>query len=117
MIGAGIERVRHRCAEPTAQRGWIAIDQMAVEPGGAFGRDLPVQREIGTGGERMPLLALVVLPGPQFDNRPRPCVARHVDIAEPQMMGAPVHALNRSEERRVGTECVSTCRSRGSPYN
>src|SRR3546814_16897759 len=22
----------------------------------------------------------------------------------------------RSEERRVGTECVSTCRSRGSPY-
>src|SRR3546814_19037767 len=23
----------------------------------------------------------------------------------------------RSEERRVGRECVSTCRSRGSPYN
>src|SRR3546814_19193989 len=30
-----------------------------------------------------------------------------------------VAALQRSEERRVGTECVSTCRSRGSPcpYN
>src|SRR3546814_20465870 len=26
-------------------------------------------------------------------------------------------ALNRSEERRVGNECVSTCRSRGSPYH
>src|SRR3546814_12523510 len=25
--------------------------------------------------------------------------------------------LGRSEERRVGTECVSTCRSRGLPYN
>src|SRR3546814_15612478 len=25
--------------------------------------------------------------------------------------------LNRSEERRVGKECVSTCRSRWSPYN
>src|SRR3546814_15857418 len=25
--------------------------------------------------------------------------------------------LNRSEERRVGTECVSTCRSRWSPYH
>src|SRR3546814_17503012 len=25
--------------------------------------------------------------------------------------------LFRSEERRVGTECVSTCRYRGSPYN
>src|SRR3546814_20433855 len=24
--------------------------------------------------------------------------------------------LGRSEERRVGKECVSTCRSRGSPY-
>src|SRR3546814_12745368 len=26
-------------------------------------------------------------------------------------------AWRRSEERRVGKECVSTCRSRGSPYN
>src|SRR3546814_15877818 len=26
-------------------------------------------------------------------------------------------ALERSEERRVGKECVSTCRSRWSPYN
>src|SRR3546814_13450322 len=25
--------------------------------------------------------------------------------------------LNRSEERRVGKECVSTCRSRRSPYH
>src|SRR3546814_14452948 len=25
--------------------------------------------------------------------------------------------VNRSEERRVGKECVSTCRSRWSPYN
>src|SRR3546814_16835763 len=26
-------------------------------------------------------------------------------------------AVGRSEERRVGQECVSTCRSRGSPYH
>src|SRR3546814_13607707 len=25
--------------------------------------------------------------------------------------------VDRSEERRVGKECVSTCRSRGSPYH
>src|SRR3546814_17748109 len=25
--------------------------------------------------------------------------------------------MNRSEERRVGKECVSTCRYRGSPYH
>src|SRR3546814_8471271 len=28
-----------------------------------------------------------------------------------------VHANCRSEERRVGKECVSTCRSRWSPYH
>src|SRR3546814_6217261 len=28
-----------------------------------------------------------------------------------------VQRLSRSEERRVGKECVSTCRSRWSPYN
>src|SRR3546814_1838706 len=27
------------------------------------------------------------------------------------------HDLDRSEERRVGKECVSTCRSRWSPYH
>src|SRR3546814_11827853 len=27
------------------------------------------------------------------------------------------HVILRSEERRVGTECVSTCRSRWSPYH
>src|SRR3546814_17134505 len=29
----------------------------------------------------------------------------------------PVQGLIRSEERRVGKECVSTCRSRWSPYH
>src|SRR3546814_12055267 len=28
-----------------------------------------------------------------------------------------LHAVARSEERRVGKECVSTCRSRWSPYH
>src|SRR3546814_4987655 len=29
----------------------------------------------------------------------------------------PIRVLLRSEERRVGKECVSTCRSRWSPYH
>src|SRR3546814_3415533 len=33
----------------------------------------------------------------------------------PETAAAPA-AANRSEERRVGKECVSTCRSRWSPY-
>src|SRR3546814_3284776 len=33
------------------------------------------------------------------------------------VMRIPVRDRLRSEERRVGKECVSTCRSRWSPYN
>src|SRR3546814_4348445 len=32
-------------------------------------------------------------------------------------MAADADVLGRSEERRVGKECVSTCRSRWSPYH
>src|SRR3546814_12545775 len=35
-----------------------------------------------------------------------------IPVASPKKQAA-----NRSEERRVGKECVSTCRSRGSPYH
>src|SRR3546814_15644832 len=31
--------------------------------------------------------------------------------------GREAEAIDRSEERRVGKECVSTCRSRWSPYH
>src|SRR3546814_15074536 len=34
-----------------------------------------------------------------------------------QRRGDPVRGAARSEERRVGKECVSTCRSRWSPYH
>src|SRR3546814_2215003 len=33
------------------------------------------------------------------------------------IVGDPSRRYRRSEERRVGKECVSTCRSRWSPYN
>src|SRR3546814_8239326 len=38
----------------------------------------------------------------------------HPDLASMQRHTPAAH---RSEERRVGKECVSTCRSRWSPYN
>src|SRR3546814_9903290 len=34
-----------------------------------------------------------------------------------ERIGVGVQGLGRSEERRVGKECVSTCRSRWSPYH
>src|SRR3546814_14447659 len=35
----------------------------------------------------------------------------------PAVLKAALWLFNRSEERRVGKECVSTCRSRWSPYH
>src|SRR3546814_13596526 len=47
---------------------------------------------------------------------------RAVDTADPDNVlvseiVVPVTVFNRSEERRVGKECASTCRSRWSPYH
>src|SRR3546814_17435071 len=46
---------------------------------------------------------------------------RHVQVKEPPLAGMTVRGIcplpTRSEERRVGKECVSTCRSRWSPYH
>src|SRR3546814_12204339 len=49
---------------------------------------------------------------------PRKLDARRVMIAGMQGWNADEDLiLKRSEERRVGKECVSTCRSRWSPYH
>src|SRR3546814_10953121 len=37
--------------------------------------------------------------------------------AQVERAGATMQEIVRSEERRVGKECVSTCRSRWSPYH
>src|SRR3546814_11756110 len=46
------------------------------------------------------------------DHRPQGRLVRRRDL---QVVGIEVGEV-RSEERRVGKECVSTCRSRWSPY-
>src|SRR3546814_20694153 len=46
-----------------------------------------------------------------FDEHDRPALPRRLDL------GIGLDADERSEERRVGKECVSTCRSRWSPYH
>src|SRR6056297_4255450 len=60
------------------------------------------------------LIPVVSPPGPiwwlKLGNQPR-----LVDVGDAQPIEFAVHT--RSEERRVGKECVSTCRSRRSPYH
>src|SRR3546814_5286677 len=54
-------------------------------------------------GERLPI------------NRPPPRLGEHTDEVL-ALVGLTAPEI-RSEERRVGQECVSTCRSRWSPYH
>src|SRR3546814_12141623 len=44
-------------------------------------------------------------------------ISRRWPAGAPALLGGMCGALLRSEERRVGKECVSTCRSRWSPYH
>src|SRR3546814_10728153 len=55
-----------------------------------------------------------------FSNLPLPATPsfkRPKDLVYASDEKPPGLTLFRSEERRVGKECVSTCRSRGSPYH
>src|SRR3546814_14211605 len=42
---------------------------------------------------------------------------KRLDLPRSRIIITVESQANRSEERRVGKECVSTCRSRWSPYN
>src|SRR3546814_13871089 len=65
--------------------------------------------------------ALALAPSGAVDS----CATLHLDEHDLPASGDPVVATdrapeadpNRSEERRVGKECVSTCRSRWAPYH
>src|SRR3546814_6103294 len=55
-------------------------------------------------------------PADRVDPACRPVGREHADerVADEVFLG---NEADRSEERRVGKECVSTCRSRWSPYH
>src|SRR3546814_15311348 len=62
----------------------------------------------------------VVEPIEGFSMWPRFEVERYLEYHGDKLVrrfDANSYLLLRSEERRVGKECVSTCRSRGSPYH
>src|SRR3546814_20772467 len=54
---------------------------------------------------------------PRFHTRPIDVVVFHGSRRDLVLRGASRLAAFRSAERRVGKECVSTCRSRWSPYH
>src|SRR3546814_6439475 len=59
------------------------------------------------------------LPNPDLRLRPGMLMTVSIEASPRDRLGVPELAVvsERSEERRVGKECVSTCRSRWSPYH
>src|SRR3546814_19309653 len=88
----GVGNAEHRQRIGIAPAFLLAIDHTSREGDGSCGQLEQVAVEVG--GHCCQLVAAAIARGEE-------------DIIE--------HF--RSEERRVGKECVSTCRSRGSPYH
>src|SRR3546814_17643327 len=94
-----------------APGGIQRIDGCLADEGGAIaiGNDDP-----GAGGQEAVLLQIADTE--TGGDRPEVAVAI-IEIFRPFAIAAQVGDGNRSEERRVGKECVSTCRSRWYPYH
>src|SRR3546814_11094390 len=73
---------------------------------------LPILRKF----RRSKSLAAVAASTRGLSHRPRTLVMVFLMSAK-LLSEPPAKSANRSEERRVGKECVSTCRSRWSPYH
>src|SRR3546814_804982 len=83
--------------------------KVSLDPMVASQHELPDQGAMFVGNKGRLLL-------PHFMQLPRKIVrGKYVDISEEIAELTEKHGLGRSEERRVGKECVSTCRSRWSP--
>src|SRR3546814_13187545 len=73
---------------------------------------LPIARDLMGSGIRVNTILPGLFGTPMMKSLPENVqVALGASVPFPQRLG------DRSEERRVGKECVSTCRSRWSPYH
>src|SRR3546814_15152204 len=100
------------CSSDLLERGDMRV--AIVEPGHEAERDLPVRLMIE---EAAAIGILVQRPTLGVDH---PALRVFLGVDVPQFLDAQAIDLRfaiRSEERRVGKECVSTCRSRWSPYH
>jgi hypothetical protein len=68
----------------------LAIDTRDMLAFCAWQRDLRFDREVRLGGERQALAASVVVVDWRLDDRPRPGVARHLQVGEDEMVRTPV---------------------------
>src|SRR3546814_17154210 len=94
----------------------VERENIIVDPGIGFGKSLQHNLSICS---RLALFQGLGAPVPFGASRKRMIGALSNEAPVGERLGGSValafHA--RSEERRVGKECVSTCSSRGSPYH
>src|SRR3546814_10493669 len=103
-----------------AYRSGMTLLDAIIGAGGlsrqADGNGAVILRHTDAGSETIPVrLADLVREGDPSANVP--LVPGDVIVIPEGFLEGEWHVVYRSEERRVGKECVSTCRSRWSPYN
>src|SRR3546814_20341109 len=81
-----------------------------------FAETVVPELEPAIGGEHPERLEQIV-EGRGADAQQRVARARKLHLLGAILEHQQQPAIGRSEERRVGKECVSTCRSRWSPYH
>src|SRR3546814_14561014 len=102
-----------------AAAGFFAVAAIEMDTvGDAAGLLLPGTEAPALGAEPADVLVRIAPAGefPIEDRRQAGFVDHVVAGAEVVMRQYDLTRRRRSEERRVGKECVSTCRSRWSPY-
>src|SRR3546814_16899479 len=115
-----LRRNLHRTVELDA----LGLNPLPLEPAargrGIFRRDADMAGAPETGGARRRAVRgagkrQAAMADAQIDRRVKLRIVELVDHVRPD--DAELCRAMRSEERRVGKECVRTCRSRWSPYH
>src|SRR3546814_5784662 len=77
---------------------------------------LPIYRQAATEMLMLAIGLVTIVVGADWLVEGAVDLARLWNVSD-AFIGLTIVAIGRSEERRVGKECVSTCRSRWSPYH
>src|SRR3546814_16092482 len=85
----------------------LHLDRGAYE----WAQHMEVSKAMGIAEEKVAAIADDRFGDPVFDDREKALLAFTRQVV------TTVRVADRSEERRVGTECVSTCRDRWAPYH
>src|SRR3546814_12069565 len=101
--------------DPCAREQHLGVDEIILIARGHLRIEIPSDPGIGVGGDVGPeifrLIGAVLTDEIEHVGNIG-ALTQHILRA-----GEVIHPRLRSEERRVGKECVSTCRSRWSPYH